>query len=102
MKVIDVPERDELIRRLAAIADERHLHSLYRVLAHNTAGKELSGVGVANGIVLSYATYVSGHETPVVAAVRLLLAKLVPAFTNDPETQADAVAHLEAAGFRVV
>jgi hypothetical protein len=100
MKTITIPERDELLARLTAIDDERPLRAFYPVLLYKLNDK-LTGVDIANKLADAMDVYTADHPTPTTAAVRAMLHTFVPAFTDDPDVQAEALAHLKAAGIPV-
>lgn len=98
MKTITVPAADEFLARLRAIDDEPYADVFYRLLLP-VAGLEQAGAGVANRLVLAWADYTAGHATTFTQVVAMRLHTFVPAFTDDPQIQSDALDHLKAAGF---
>lgn len=97
MKTITVPPADELLRRLLAVDDEPYMDVFYRILL-NAESRRITGQGIAVHLTLSMTDYTAGHPTVVTMAMTEMLHEFVPAFTDDPEVQADALDHLKASG----
>lgn len=101
MITVTVPRGDELTAHLRAICDEPHMDTLYQRVVRNLAGKELTGMGIGNGLIFAWVDYTADLPTPVQMTTKLLLPRFIPACTDDPDVQAEAREHLRAAGFSV-
>lgn len=96
-KFITVPPADELLTRLRAIDGEPHMDVFYRLLL-DAADREQMGMGIANRLVFAWNDYSTGYPAVVSQVVAVRLHAFVPAFTDDPEVQAEALDHLKAIG----
>lgn len=96
-KTITIPPAEELLRRLLAVDDDPHMDVFYRILL-NAESRRITGQGIAVHLTLSMTDYTAGYPTALTVAVAMKLCEFVPAFTDDPEVQADALDHLKASG----
>jgi hypothetical protein len=99
VKTALLPPNDEILTRLRAIDDIDHSETFFRLALAQTAGGPISGVGIGLILSLAFAEYTAGHMTPFVASFASSLPDYVPAFTDDPEVEADARATLKASGY---
>lgn len=101
MKTVTIPERDELLARLCAIDDDPHLVERLYPLLLKVAGQRRVGAGIAVHLALCAADYGTGQPHIMYTVMSMRLWIFIPAFTDDPDAQAEALAHLESSGLPV-
>lgn len=98
LKTVTIPDADDLMHRLRQAGGSLPgLDAFYQDL-QQYAGRKLTGEGIAVGLTLAAIEYASPYPAGVTASTTACLHLFVPAFTDDPETQARALDHLKAAG----
>jgi len=97
LKVIMLPRRDEMLRRLISAFDESHaIRNFYPLLLEH-AGQEITGTGIVLMLTLAAADYTRTMPSVVTQALYTRMSAFVNALVDDDEVRNEALQGLRAA-----
>ena len=97
MKTIDLPERDEMFRRLKAIMDDPHVVERLYPLMLRHAGQRKVALGVVNMVVMSITEYTDELPAPLSDIVMKSAPDFVEALIDDEEVREEAMGIIRSA-----
>lgn len=91
LKSFNLPDADEITRRLTAVEDEPHLVANFYPLVASKGGRSINGMGVVLMLVLAIEDYSVGLPPFMKGLLQANLRSYIEALVDDDEVKADAL-----------
>lgn len=96
-KVVKLPNREEMLKRLLKVSDESHFQERFYPILLQSAERELVAQGVVMMLTLAIHDYVQGMPPMMAGIVHMYVPQFIDALVDDKQVAEEAKAfHKEA------
>lgn len=96
-KVVTLPKRDEMLRRLVSVSDESHFQERFYPILLQSAERELVAQGVVMMFSLAIYDYTKGMPPMMSGLVYMYVPKFIDVLVDDKEVASEAKKFLQEA-----